>query len=667
MAEYEKYNSVQNLLLGISALATETNVEQAKSNYDTWTASCSNVADSACSGGVESLCCSDDRAQCKNDDSGEEYTNAGNPFWESCLQECWGDSPEAYCLEIVKSAADLAESFKAIASDPQTAMPGASLSPGIAVCASKTQNDEEVEFAGYPMGGYNAEGNCTSDCQECTIGGEIVLNADTEDGILKDLGFSSTSFEKDNTLLQDIDKTPAAAYSDNKAYYDNLLKWTLFDSARVANPSVAGATQAKIDLAVPGFALLAFPQNTGIITTSACGSFCGSLDANSGDQHFFILSPINYASSDPDVAITFSSGKITVWGGENHGKIISNTSGQVRIGGVRNTGSVSVSSSQDIFISNVTNTGAITASNVKVSLQNVESSGPIEVEGAMSTVYIWGSTNKATGTILVKEGEFSISKSSNAGTITVEGGIIDADMADCVGGGNTGTIVLGVNARGSISIGALCKGTITDNSDGGVTITIISQSTSEVVTTSQSTSQVTTTPAPTGTPAGTTAVPPPVAEVRMVTELPYTKTQFEAVQDSFIAGVANATGYATDKVVINSVTEKTIPSRRRVLLAIAVDVDFSVQTETEEAAGELASSNKLSETSLNTALAAQNVSPISQVILAAQVIIPTTTTSAPSTTPSPIENPAESNACRVEMAFGIVTGLAALALQLLAY
>lgn len=94
----------------------------------------------------------------------------------------------------------------------------------------------------------------------------------------------------------------------------------------------------------------------------------------------------------------------------------------------------------------------------------------------------------------------------------------------------------------------------------------------------------------------------------MVTEQPYTKTEFEVVQAAFIAGVENAAGLGTavDKVVINAVAEKTL--RRRLLLATEVDVDLFVQMESAAAPTELASSETLSLTRLNVALAAQNVS-----------------------------------------------------------
>jgi len=105
----------------------------------------------------------------------------------------------------------------------------------------------------------------------------------------------------------------------------------------------------------------------------------------------------------------------------------------------------------------------------------------------------------------------------------------------------------------------------------------------------------------------------------MVTELPYTKADFEAVQDSFIAGVATSTGTTADKVIIYSVTEKTT-GRRRVLLATSVDVDFGVQTDSEAAAVALVESGKLSLESLNTALQAEGVEPISKITTEPKVI-----------------------------------------------
>ena len=118
----------------------------------------------------------------------------------------------------------------------------------------------------------------------------------------------------------------------------------------------------------------------------------------------------------------------------------------------------------------------------------------------------------------------------------------------------------------------------------------------------------------------TTTVP----VVQMVAELPYNKEEFMEVQDQFIAGVADAADTTTDKVVINSVSETTV--RRRALLAShlakAVEVDFSVQTESEAAATELVNSKKLSLESLNSALAAQDLKPISRITKEAEVIAP---------------------------------------------
>jgi len=109
--------------------------------------------------------------------------------------------------------------------------------------------------------------------------------------------------------------------------------------------------------------------------------------------------------------------------------------------------------------------------------------------------------------------------------------------------------------------------------------------------------------------------------VTMVVELPYSKAEFvQDVQDKFKAGVARAAETTKDKVVINNVSEKAVGRRR--LLDGAVNVDFSVETESEAAATMLATSDKLSLESLNTALEAEGVQKITKITADAKVEVP---------------------------------------------
>ncbi len=86
------------------------------------------------------------------------------------------------------------------------------------------------------------------------------------------------------------------------------------------------------------------------------------------------------------------------------------------------------------------------------------------------------------------------------------------------------------------------------------------------------------------------------------------------MRDKFKRGVATAAGTTADKVTINAVTAKA--SRRRVLLADAVEVDFSVEMESAEAAAALVGSDKLALEGLNRALQAEGVAPVTAITAA---------------------------------------------------
>ncbi len=89
------------------------------------------------------------------------------------------------------------------------------------------------------------------------------------------------------------------------------------------------------------------------------------------------------------------------------------------------------------------------------------------------------------------------------------------------------------------------------------------------------------------------------------------------MRDKFKRGVATAAGTIADKVMINAVTAKA--RRQRLLLADAVEVDFSVEMESAEAAAVLVGSDKLALEGLNSALQAEGVAPITAITAAPTV------------------------------------------------
>ena len=100
------------------------------------------------------------------------------------------------------------------------------------------------------------------------------------------------------------------------------------------------------------------------------------------------------------------------------------------------------------------------------------------------------------------------------------------------------------------------------------------------------------------------------AKVTMVVQLPYDKAGFMAIENKFKSAVARVAETTSDKVTVNSVTEKQV--RRRVLLGTAVDVSFSVETENEETGADLA--GKLSLASLNAALRSEGLDEITDIV-----------------------------------------------------
>ena len=236
------------------------------------------------------------------------------------------------------------------------------------------------------------------------------------------------------------DGTAATALAANPDYYDKLQPWlTAMGNVRVSHSSLVGATKQKIILGHSGATLLFRPENSGGISTVACGT--GSNPAcpvglTPSDLHSIVIEPINYDVGDNE--IHFSVGDVTVTGGQNFGKIEITTSGKVRISEIENSGEVDFANSEDVFIAGLPNSGKITFTNTKTTFVDI--------------------LNEATGDVTIDGGEYSAYGVVNKGTITVKAG---SDISGHIKCNEGGTIIVeeGVTGSATVSSGS-CQGTV---------------------------------------------------------------------------------------------------------------------------------------------------------------------------------------------------------------
>ena len=224
-------------------------------------------------------------------------------------------------------------------------------------------------YPGPPMVNYNSDGTCKTgkvcgECNEHVPSGEFVIGGGA--GSLLGEHVMTNGFVTDTTFLKDVKegKTYAEAVEaeGGRAYYKALQPWLFtMSNINVVDVDVEGVTKQKVSFATSGLNILANVKNMGTFSTEACGSSAGQLACPDGldadDLHLVVLSPENFDTEGGSISIP--TGKFTVLGGTNAGKISVTTTDAVRIFDIENSGEATFENSDDLYVSSMPNSGKV--------------------------------------------------------------------------------------------------------------------------------------------------------------------------------------------------------------------------------------------------------------------------------------------------------------------
>ena len=328
-------------------------------------------------------------------------------------------------------------------------------------------------IAGIAMTGYDESGTCSlSECTECNENfpaGDFMFSAEPGSLIAEHI---IRTWVSDATFIADIEAgmSAASAKAASPDYYDAFNSWLPLANIKVSAVDIAGASTQNIAFIGSGLNLLIKPENAGSITTLPCGTSVTDPDTSvttqlpdcpndeqgnamtPDDLHLMIFKPVNHDTSSfvnnvVTNAITVTSGKFTVHGGDNAGTIDTTTSGAVRLSSIVNSGTVSIANSNDVLIAGIPNSGIISFSDTATTFVDV-------INGAQGEVTINGGSYTAYG--IKNEGQISILAGDVSGEIACnDGGVI--------------TIAAGVTGTIKVASGA-CQGDI--NGEGAASVVV---------------------------------------------------------------------------------------------------------------------------------------------------------------------------------------------------